>query len=146
MNRAACQEYIKSVGHTVPLPSTCILCPWMGDIELLWLYRFRKTDFDAWVQIEQNKIENNRHMDNAPVYAWDAGEKKRKAVYDHQTSAWIHPEGKEPISWTNKNCGVWATKLLPQKLKQVIEKYGHMSDAELTEYKMSHGHCVMSKY
>lgn len=146
MDRAACQEYIKSVGYTVPLPSNCILCPFMGDIELLWLYRFRRADYETWVKIEQAKIDNNRHMDNAPVYSWEKGEKRKRPTYDPKTGTWTHPEGKEPVSWGNKNCGVWPTMLLPQKLEQVIKKYGHMTDAELADYKMSHGHCVMSKY
>ena len=46
-----------------------------------------------------------------------------------------------------KNLGVWGTtKLLPEVLEEAIEKYGHMTDEELEEYKMSHGHCVMSSY
>jgi hypothetical protein len=45
-----------------------------------------------------------------------------------------------------KNFGVWGAKLIPEKLVEAIEKFGHMSDYELREYKMSHGHCVKSKY
>ncbi len=47
----------------------------------------------------------------------------------------------------NKNVGVWGnTKTIPEMLEVAIVKYGHMSDPELREYKMSHGHCVKSKY
>lgn len=46
----------------------------------------------------------------------------------------------------DKNLGVWGKVLLPQKLQEVISKHGHMTDLELIEYKMSHGHCVKSKY
>lgn len=45
-----------------------------------------------------------------------------------------------------KNLGVWGRKLLPEILEEAIESYGHMSDDELNEYKMSHGHCVRSSY
>jgi 3'-phosphoadenosine 5'-phosphosulfate sulfotransferase (PAPS reductase)/FAD synthetase len=45
-----------------------------------------------------------------------------------------------------KNMGVWGNKLLPEALKIAEEKHGHMTVAELKEYKMSHGHCVKSKY
>lgn len=46
-----------------------------------------------------------------------------------------------------KNLGVFGTvKLIPDKLKQAEEKYGHWTDQRLEEYKMSHGHCVKSKY
>ena len=45
-----------------------------------------------------------------------------------------------------KNYGVYGTITLLQKLAKAKEKYGHMTDAELWEYKMSHGHCVKSAY
>lgn len=45
-----------------------------------------------------------------------------------------------------KNLGVKGEKLLPQILEEAIQEFGHMTDEELTEYKMSHGHCVMSSY
>ncbi len=108
MNRAACQEFIKSVGHEVPLPSNCMLCPWMNHVELLWLYRFYPEDYIEWVLIELNKMEH--------------------------------------FSSDGANHGVWPGKTLPEVLAESIDKHGHMSDEELREYKMSHGHCVMSKY
>lgn len=47
----------------------------------------------------------------------------------------------------DKNLGVWGTrKLLPEMLKKAIQLHGYMTNDELKEYKMSHGHCVMSKY
>jgi hypothetical protein len=52
-------------------------------------------------------------------------------------------EGIDP----KKNLGVWGTtKLLPEILEEAIEKHGHMTDKELDDYKMSHGHCVMSSF
>jgi hypothetical protein len=45
-----------------------------------------------------------------------------------------------------QNLGVWGKVLLPAKVKEVLEKFGHMTDAALIDYKMSHGHCVKSKY
>lgn len=44
------------------------------------------------------------------------------------------------------NFGVWGDKLLPQVLVRALSKYGHWTDEQLQEYKMSHGHCVQSKY
>lgn len=44
------------------------------------------------------------------------------------------------------NLGVKGEKFLPQILKEAIEEFGHWTDAQLQEYKMSHGHCVLSKY
>lgn len=45
-----------------------------------------------------------------------------------------------------KNHGAYGKKRLIEKLREAIEKYGHWTDEELNEYKMSHGHCVRSKY
>jgi len=109
LDRAGCQKEIIKLGHIVPPPSNCILCPYMNDVELLWLYRFMPDDYKDWVKIEKNKLEANRHK-------------------------------------FDQNFGVWGVKTLPQKLKEVIEKHGHMTNEELQEYKMSHGHCVKSKY
>ena len=108
MDRQACQDYIQQTEYPLPPPSNCILCPFMSYQELLYLKRFLPEWFDKWVELERNKIEANKHVEN--------------------------------------NMGVWGTKLLPEALKIAEEKYGHMTDFELQEYKMSHGHCVMSKY
>jgi len=110
MDRAACQKYILSVGHTIPMPSNCMCCPFLSPVELLWLYKLRREVYEDWVQLEANKIANNTH---------------------------IEPE---------RNLGVWGKKLLPEVLAEAIEKYGDWTDDELTEYKMSHGHCVTTKY
>lgn len=109
MDRQACQDYIKSVGHNVPIPSNCILCPFMSEQELLYLYKAMPIWYDKWVELEANKIQANLHMGN-------------------------------------RNMGVWGEKLLPEKLEDAKKKYGHMTMEELHEYKMSHGHCVKSKY
>lgn len=108
MDRQACQDYIDSVGHVIPPPSNCILCPFMSYQELLFLSRYNYGWYLKWVELEANKIKANKHIEN--------------------------------------NMGVWGTKLLPEALKIAEEKYGHMSYTELKEYKMSHGHCVKSKY
>lgn len=108
MNRYACQTYIKQY-MPIPWPSNCILCPFVNNIELLYLHRFENSWLQKWIELEKNKIQNNLHM------------------------------GKQ-------NLGVWGRKLLPEKVKEVIIKHGAMTDTELRNYKMSHGHCVKSKY
>ncbi len=46
-----------------------------------------------------------------------------------------------------KNLTVWGTrKTLPEMREIAMEKYGHWTMEQLEEYKMSHGHCVKSKY
>jgi hypothetical protein len=124
MDRSACQKFISSQGYLVPYPSNCILCPFMSEIELLWLIRHDPGSFWTWVEIEQNKLEKNRHLDAVEVQ-------------DKKT-------GKTRI--VNKNLGVWGEKTLLQKRVEVEAKFGSMSDADLDEYKFSHGHCVASKY
>lgn len=64
MDRAACQKYIEQVGGEVPVPfpSNCMLCPFMSNIELLWLYRFYPADFWYWVAREKAKLEKMKHL------------------------------------------------------------------------------------
>lgn len=112
LDRQGCQDYITSVGQVVPPPSNCMLCPFMSDIELLWLSKFYPADYAEWVQIEANKIARF----------------KAEGLPDE------------------KNYGVWRGKTLPEVLAKAQVKYAHMTDAQLHEYKMSHGHCVKSKY
>ena len=44
------------------------------------------------------------------------------------------------------NLGAKGEKPLPVVLEQALRKYGHWTDQQLREYRMSHGHCVKSKY
>lgn len=47
----------------------------------------------------------------------------------------------------SKNLGVWGTnKTLLDVIKDAEKKFGHMTKTDLVEYKMSHGHCVKSKF
>jgi hypothetical protein len=109
LDRKDCQDVIAHLGYEVPFPSNCMLCPFMNDVELLWLKRFYPQSLERWIQLEDAKIQNNLHK-------------------------------------LDKNYGVWGKKLLPQKVLEVEAKHGHMTNDELQEYKMSHGHCVKSKY
>lgn len=45
-----------------------------------------------------------------------------------------------------KNMGVFGRITIIGKLRIATEKYGHWTDEQLNDYKMSHGHCVKSKY
>jgi len=110
MDRQACQDYIAEMGHDVPPPSNCILCPFMSYQELLYMHREMPNWFIKWAQLEANKLAANSHLD------------------------------------PKKNMGVWGNKTLLEALLVAQEKFGHMTTEELREYKMSHGHCVKSKY
>lgn len=111
-NRLKCQQYILSLNLPLPPPSNCLHCPYLSEIELLWLFRNHPDKYKEWVRLERNKINK----------------------------------------WTklgltkDKNFGVFGLKLLPEVLAFANRKYGHLTTEELLEYKMSHGHCVLSKY
>lgn len=108
-DRKACQDYLSRNGFSIPIPSNCILCPFMSKQELLYLYHKYPDWYRKWVQLEADKIEANSHMGD-------------------------------------KNLGVWGKKLLPEILEEAKSEFKHMAMPELLEYKMSHGHCTMSKY
>lgn len=106
--RKECIQYLASHGLRVT-PSNCMFCPFMSEVELLWLDRFYPARLQEWVDIEARKLQANQH----------AGE---------------------------KNFGVWGRRTLPQVLAEAKAKHPGITDAELWDYKMSHGHCTKTKY
>ena len=59
LDRAGCQDYMRRMDEVVPLPSNCILCPWMNEQELVWLYRFLPRDYSDWVAMERFKVQED---------------------------------------------------------------------------------------
>lgn len=112
MNREACVKYIeKNVPYEV-MPSNCMLCPYQSLAELLWLARYDPTMFGLWATMEAKKIARYKHLEGTTT-----------------------PTGK-PF----KNFGVYSSvKLLPQRLEDAQEKYGHLSKEELHRHKKFHG-------
>lgn len=109
-DRKEAQGYIKSLGHPVPIPSNCMICPFLSKQELLWLHHHEPNEFDEWVAIEQQKLDANAHKEKSNLTVWG----------NHKT--------------------------LPVILAEAKKEYKHLSVDDLHEYKMSHGHCVNSKY
>jgi 3'-phosphoadenosine 5'-phosphosulfate sulfotransferase (PAPS reductase)/FAD synthetase len=109
-DRDDCQKFIAGSGVEVPIPSNCMCCPYVNEVELLWLHRFYPDMYDQWVEIESNKL-----------------------------TEWWH-------LGVDKNLGVFGTDTLPEVLERAKKQHGHMTDEELMAYKMTHGHCVASKY
>lgn len=70
LDRKGCQELIRSFKQPVPSPSNCVLCPFMSEIELLWLYRFMPNDFEEWVELESNKVKANVHWGERNLGVW----------------------------------------------------------------------------
>jgi hypothetical protein len=66
---------------------------------------------------------------------------ERWVVYEYKKTI-RHP----PPKPGKPNLGVKGEKMLTEILKEAIAEFGHWSDEQLNEYKMSHGHCVTSKY
>lgn len=56
MTREDCQEYIRSLGHPVPIPSLCRFCPWKTPFDLHYQRRFARPDYDRFVELEANKL------------------------------------------------------------------------------------------
>ena len=108
LDRNGCQKDLESRGQKVPLPSNCMMCPFMSKQELLWLYRNHSETFWYWVDRENAKVLKNADQ--------------------------------------SRNHGALGEDLLEDQLAKATELYGHWSDDQLNEYKMSHGHCVTSKY
>lgn len=55
-DRQQCQLYIAEQGLPLPPPSNCMLCPFLNEVELVWLHRFYPYVFDYWVALEAAKI------------------------------------------------------------------------------------------
>lgn len=68
-------------------------------------------------------------------YEWVTAEKAKITKYSHRENS----EG-------GKNFGVYGTITLEEKLTKAINLYGHWSDEQLNDYKMSHGHCIKTTY
>jgi hypothetical protein len=134
MDRQACMDYLESVKETVPYPSLCFSCHYKGPIEILISARTQPERFAKWVAAEQRKLE-----------AWGSEEFRRQRQ---------KPENFRPNS-EYKNLGVagrgefkdgiFRPVTLLDTLRMAEQTYGHMTDAELDEYRRSHGHCVKTK-
>lgn len=108
IDRHGCQSIISKYGHTVPPPSNCMMCPFAGDIELLYMYRFHNEQWQEWIRYEQNKLTK--------------------------------------FAERERNLGVKGGKPLTSAIEEAQQKYGHLTDEEVRNYRFSHGHCVKSKY
>lgn len=113
MDRAATQAEIRAMHLPLPPPSNCKRCHFRTEIELLWLFRFERSAYDEWVELEEAKL----------------------AKFAASTSQ----SGRA-------NLGVFGKRTLPEVLAQAIDKYGSMTDDELEDYRMNHGHCVENAY
>lgn len=69
--------------------------------------------------------------------------------YPKDFEAWCRFEGRKLEKFEHlgdRNNGVFGKKTLREVLADAERQHGHMTNEQLEEYKMSHGHCVKSKY
>lgn len=61
---------------------------------------------------------------------------------------WVVRESEKLAKNSDKarNLAVKGNKTLPQALQEAQQKFGHWSDAQLINYRQSHGHCVKSRF
>lgn len=67
--------------------------------------------------------------------------------YPADWQEWVQHEANKITKNSHKprNLGVKGEKLLPQVLAEAQAKYGHLTDEQLWDYRMSHGHNVKSR-
>lgn len=116
-NRADCQAYIAQAGRPVPPPSNCMACPFKSPAEILWTKLRYPQSFAEWAELEAAKIA--AWADRLPAEK-NYGVKRAGRLHDVAAAEY--------------------RRLRPQ-----------FSDdrallAYLDEYRMSHGHCVKSKF
>ncbi|MFW9927951.1 MAG: hypothetical protein ACFFD1_01005 [Candidatus Thorarchaeota archaeon] len=56
-SREDCQAAIARRGEPVPYPSYCQRCPFATMPEILWLWRFKRAEYEEWVVLEAAKID-----------------------------------------------------------------------------------------
>lgn len=121
MGRQECQDYLKSIGMEIPFPSSCLMCHWQTEVELLWTSRAYPDKFERWCELEERKL-------NDPL--------NKAAVKNVGVRGRLHKDGPkrgQPVT-------------LKDALREAEEKYGHMTLNELTAYRFNHGSCAKSAY
>lgn len=91
--RHECQNIIRNYGHKVPVPSNCILCPWMSLQELLYLFRFNIDWFNKWAHLEHNKLITNSHKGEKNMGVW--GKKTLPEMLEEAKKKYGHMSDKE---------------------------------------------------
>lgn len=67
LDRAGCQKLIASYGEHVPFPSNCKRCPFLNDIELLFLARHYPDALEEWIDIEARKLARDESRGTDPT-------------------------------------------------------------------------------
>lgn len=62
-DRADCQRIISLYNMPFVFPSNCKFCPFMSEIELLWLYKFDNAAYQELKEVEANKLTAHKHRE-----------------------------------------------------------------------------------
>lgn len=124
IDRAGAQEIIRKAGYGKIYPSNCMRCPYQSSGEILWLYKHYPKQWEEWVELEKSKLERDKTREPRLKKNLEKKANNKKIA----------------------NNGVFGKILLPEKLKEAFEKFGHLTDEELDHHKMTHGHCIKTKY
>lgn len=116
MDRAACQEFVRSVGGVLPPPSLCMMCHWKSHAEVEYMRRVMPDKLQLWLALERRKLE-----------VWEGRLSQKTGL---------------PI----KNNGVKGSKTLEAFVAEAREMYRSWTTEQLAEHNFSHGHIVNSRY
>ncbi|EIF42874.1 hypothetical protein DOK_11856, partial [gamma proteobacterium BDW918] len=130
MDRAACQDFLHARKLRV-MPSNCMACHYASLPEIEFLRRFHSESLIDWANLEAAKLE--KHKDRSAMI-----------VTDRDGSPTYTKSGL--VKTVNKNLGVFGTTPLTEKISEAKEKYKHWSDAQVVDYRYSHGHCAATRF
>lgn len=97
-------------------PSNCMICFYQSNEELVWLERNHPEEIDQWEQMENAKLEKFKDVPTNNGIYGDISLREKLV----QAKATISKDWNVPI--------------------------GSLTDEQLWEYKLSHGHCVKSSF
>ena len=135
IDRQMAQDVIMKYHSYLVPPSNCMICFYQSDQEIVWLERNYPAQFEEWEEMEQQKYKHT--LEEIPNVS---------AQIEIETDTEKLEVLKKKLVGMIKNYGVYGKISLREKLEMAKKKYGHMSDEQLWDYKMSHGHCIKSAY
>ena len=116
-DRQACQDYFASINLPLPPPSLCFRCMWKSPDELLWSALVYPVRFEEWCVDEAKKLAKYAHLPASLNYGVKGANTTLRAIVNDRY-AFYAAKG-----WTRD---------------RIIAHVAHD--------RMSHGHCVKSRY
>lgn len=108
IDRAGCHDLLTFYRRPIPLPSNCVLCPFMSLQELLYLWRFLPEDYYDWVDIERIKIEDNLDKGDRNLGVW--GKKLLPQMLKEAEAKFGHLTDEELLDYKNSHGHCVASK------------------------------------